>query len=158
MSPILLTLLTIPLAACALPTKGEETPLHDTYQRYRQTVLDGQIVAKRHDYFTPTVLKEIDLASLREIRSLRLNADIDRTLSHYEKITAERGCLTINGYTREDDPITVFIEYKSNDQGWLINSSFLNLAEKKSFRGFIDHALCPIEAREEIMGWAEKRE
>lgn len=158
MPRILLTLLTIPLAACALLTKGQETPLHDTYQRYHQTVLDGRIVAERHDYFTPALLKEIDLASLRELRALTLNADIDRTLSHYEKITSDRGCLTINGYTREDYPITVFIEYESNGQHWLINSAYLNLAEKKSFRGFIDHALCPIEAREEIMGWAEKRE
>lgn len=157
MSRILLALLAVPIAACAAVTERLDAPLYDAYQRYRQTVIDGQIVPKRTEYFTQKVLKGLDITSPRETRSLELNADVDKPLSHYERVEGNRGCLTVNGYTREDDPITVFIEYKSSDQRWLINSSFLNISERKVFKGFFDKVLCPDEAQEEVMGEAEKQ-
>jgi hypothetical protein len=156
-SRALLAILVIPLAACAAVTEPSDAPLYVAYQRYRQAVDGGQIVLQRAEYFTPKALNGLDITLDRDIRSLAIDADVVKTVSHYEKGDGSRGCLTVNGYTRENDPISVFIEYRPSDRRWLIDSSFLNISEKKVFNGFFDKALCPDEAQEEILGDVEKQ-
>lgn len=156
MRRIFSALLAVPVVACAVVTERSDAPLYDTYQRYRQAVVDGQIVPKRTEYFTQKVLEGLDITSPRETRSLMLNADVDRALSHYEKVEGDRGCLTVNGYTREEAPISVFIEYRLSDQRWLINASMLNISEKKVFKGFFDMVLCPDEAQARILPGFDK--
>jgi hypothetical protein len=120
MRTALLSLITIALVGCATVEKQPQT-LYKTFEQCREAIASGTVVAKREAFFTSKVLSEIDATSEADTEALKFAAYIDDERSHYEKMEKERGCLTVNGYGDNGDPVSLFIEYELSDGRWLTN-------------------------------------
>jgi hypothetical protein len=151
MRQLFLAVLLAPIAACAVVPQKPDTPLYETYRHYREAVADGSVVVRRDEFFTSSVLDEIDSTSAKDIKALRIGASVADERSHYEKMEKERGCLTVNGYGDNGDPVSLFIEYRSVNNKWLTSHTNIYIPGKEVFNGFFEKPLCPEEAQEEVM-------
>ncbi len=145
-----LTLIMIAIAGCGTL---EERPqaLYKSFDRYHAAVGSGSVVARRAEFFTPAALKGIDISSKSDVVELSIGSYIGKERSHYEEIHEDRGCLTVNGYQGDGDPVSLFIEYKPVEGKWLMNYTNVHLPQRDRFKGFFEKALCPDEAQEDIM-------
>jgi hypothetical protein len=103
------------------------------------------------------MLKEVEVDPKRQMAVLMLGGHMHQERSHYEKVGEARGCLTVNGYSKRNDPTALFVEYRRIGDAWLIGSLRLYYQDKAEFSGFFDKALCPDEAQDEIMRQFEER-
>lgn len=142
-------LMTIALAGCG--TLEERSPaLYKTFERYHAATGAGSVVVRRAEFFTPAALKEIDIDSKSDVMELSIGSYLRKERSHYEKVADGRGCLTVNGYQQNGDPVSLFVEYKSVKGEWLMNFTNVHLPQPDRFKGFFEKPLCPDEAQEEI--------
>lgn len=150
----ILILAIVALAGCS--SLGQKSPrLIESFERYREAIVAGDVVAKRDEFFAPSMLKTLDVASRHGMYVLTIGHYIRNEQSHYEKIVHGRGCLTLNGYDQDEtDPISLFLEYQNGAEGWRISDVYLYAQEKQDFE---DKALCPDEARAEITRRIEDR-
>jgi hypothetical protein len=152
MRGFLLALLMGSLSACAAVPQQPDTPLYDTFNRYRAAIVDGSIVVRRAEFFAPEVLKEIDITSDEEASALKQGTRIVDERSHHEKVDKSHGCLTVNGYGRNGHPVSLFLDYKRSDDGkWLTTFTRVYVPQPDVFKGFFEEALCPNEAHERAM-------
>jgi hypothetical protein len=153
------TLITLFVVATVGCSSIEEHPqfLHKEFNRYHASVVSGSVVTRRYEFFTPEALKGIDITSESDPMELSIGSYIKSERSHYEQTTPNRGCLTVNGYQDNGDPVSLFIEYKSINGTWLMNYTTVHLPQKNLFKGFFEKPLCPDEAQEELMGEFEKQ-
>jgi hypothetical protein len=147
---VILGLITIAITGCTTLSKSPQT-LHEAFERYQEAVVSGTVVANRAEFFAPEVLSKTDINSETDTEALKLGEYLANEHSHYEKTEQRRGCLTVNGYGDNADPVSLFIEYKMIDGKWLISYTRLYLPQKEGFKGFYEKALCPDEAHDEIM-------
>ncbi len=66
--------------------------------------------------------------------------------SHYQKINGEIGCLIINGFESNSDPVSIYIEYKHEFGQWRVNYMYVNFLENRD--GFVKSPICPDELEE----------
>jgi hypothetical protein len=144
------------LSGCAT-AENHDGVLYRNYARYGHALLDGTAVARRQEFFAPAILDELQVNSKAGQMVILFGKSVAKEQSHYEKAGSDRGCLTVNGYERSGDPVTLFIEYQVAGPGWLIGNLKTYVQEKSEFSGFFDEALCPAEAQVRIESAFEKR-
>lgn len=138
------------VAGCA-SVKEQPLAIYAAFSQYQEVVVAGDLLNRRAEFFTSTALQEIDISSESDAMELSLGSYIAQEQSHHEKVLPERGCLTINGYQANGNPVMLFIEYKQAGKHWLMNYTNVHLPPKEGFTGFINKALCPDESLEEIL-------
>jgi len=138
------------ISGCA-SLKEQSPGIYAAFSRYHEAVVAGEVLTRRAEFFTSTALQEIDISSESDAMELLLGSYIAVEQSHHEKVSPERGCLTINGYQANGSPVMLFIEYKLAGRNWLMNFTNVYLPQKEGFTGFINKALCPDELMGEIL-------
>jgi len=64
--------------------------------------------------------------------------------SYYQKISGDNGCITVNGFEQNGDPLSLYLEYKNRNNLWLVNYIYLSFLDNKS--NFANKPICPNEA------------
>lgn len=134
------------VAGCASVAQKQDT-LYGSFERYSRAIADGDIVARRREFFIPSMLETLNVNSENGRFQLKIGQYVRYEFSHYEKFELNRGCLTMNGRDEDNNPTSLFLEYQENDGAWLISSTYIYVQEKPDFS---EKALCPDEAQEEI--------
>jgi hypothetical protein len=142
----ILILTAIIVAGCASVGQKQNT-LYDSFERYHKAIADGDIVARRREFFVPAMLETLNVNSENGRFQLKIGQYIHNETSHYEKIELNRGCLTMNGHDEDSNPTSLFLEYRQNDGAWLISSTYIYVQEKQDFS---EKALCPDEAQDTL--------
>ena len=140
----------IAVVGCAMVREQPPT-LYETFEGYRDAVASGTVVAWRKEFFTPAALKDIDINSKSDVIELSVASYMAKERSHYEKVEKMKGCLTVNGYQENGDPVSLFIEYKPVGDHWLMSYTNVHLPQKDGLKGFHEKALCPDEAQDKVM-------
>jgi hypothetical protein len=142
----ILILAAIIVAGCASVERNQNT-LYDSFERYSRAIADGDIVARRREFFIPSMLETLNVNSENGRFQLKIGQYVHNEFSHYEKFEVNRGCLTMNGHDEDHNPTSLFLEYREHEGAWLISSTYIYVQEKLDFS---ERALCPDEAQEEI--------
>ena len=130
------------LSSCA-QQEIRNVDLHAKYSQLSTAVKNKSVVEQRTQYFSTKYLKEVNPSDVQSLDLLTLTNYIDKEASHYQKIKDAQGCLTINGFEQAGDPVSLFIEYKNENNNWLVNYIYVNLVENK--KDFMEKAMCPDE-------------
>jgi len=120
-----------------------EPDLYKIYSKLPNLIKSGVIISGREKYFTSSYLTEIDLDDKKSLFLLKLPGYITSTAAHYQKITKNTGCLTVNGFDKNKNPISLYIEYKKNESQWLINYIYLDFKDMET--DFLKGTACPKE-------------
>jgi len=144
------------VAGCA-SVKEQPLAIYAAFSLYLEAVVAGDVLNRRTEFFTSAALQDIDISSESDAMELSVGSYIAVEQSHHEKVSPERGCLTINGYQANGNPVMLFIEYKQAGRNWLMNYTNVYLPQKEGFTGFINKALCPDELMEEILSAKAKQ-
>ena len=143
----ILVLVAMVLVGCA-SIEPNPNVLHDAYGRYGKALADNAVVERKNELFAPSMLSKLDSNSEKDTTELTFGTYLYKERSHYERVDGQHGCLTINGEQEDGKPAAMFLEYQRSSGSWLISNVYVYLQDKpKSF----DRALCPEEARREIM-------
>jgi len=140
-------ILSFTLFACSI-LKVEQTDLYKEYVKQTQAVKNNTIVANRKLFFTSEYLKEVDLTDEKSLLPLKLSKYIHQVSSHYQKLEGQKGCLSVNGIEINEDPVTIYVEYKKEQDLWLVDYMFLHLVE--NYEDYAKEALCPREVESMI--------
>ncbi|MDH2435979.1 hypothetical protein QCD60_25950 [Pokkaliibacter sp. MBI-7] len=131
---------------------GQPSPLLDAFDKFSLEVNENNAFERGPSFFTKGFIEEAQFSKNPDVNKkslLRLYTmhemlkKRENTFEMMEKGGAS-GCLTINGYSSADEPLSMFILYKNSESHWLINQvhvDFLNEGD-----AFTDHAQCPQEA------------
>jgi len=111
-------MLSLVLYGCST-LKTEQTDLYEEYIKQTQAVKNKTIVSNRTSEY------------------------VHQVFSHYQKITDQKGCLSINGIDLNKDPVSLHLEYKKEKGVWLVDYIFLHLIESRE--DYAEKALCPRE-------------
>ena len=142
MNRLILSLLIFFSVGCAI-NGTNETNLYEIYLEHAEYVNGEQIADNREKYFTKSYLREVDVDDEKSLFLLKISKYIDKVDSKYQIIKGGVGCLTINGFEENGDPVALHIEYKNRKREWLINYIYLDLLEDQA--DFENHAVCPDE-------------
>jgi hypothetical protein len=149
----ILILAAVMLAGCGSVEQKQDI-LHKSFERYRKAIADGEVVARRREFFVPSMSEHLDGDLENDLFEITVGHYIHKESSHYETFAQRRGCLTLNGHKEDGTPVTLFLEYQKNETSWLISGSYVYIQLKEDFS---EKALCPEEARQEIERAIEKR-
>jgi hypothetical protein len=142
----ILILAAIIVAGCASEAPKQNT-LHESFERYSKAIADGNIVTRQREFFAPSMLTQLDGNLENDLFEITIGQYIHKEFSHYEKFELNRGCLTLNGHKEDNNPTSLFLEYRQDNGVWLISATYIYVQEKQDFS---EKALCPDEAQEEI--------
>lgn len=141
-------ILTIVFSGCST-LKTNEVQLFDSYNQLFYEVKEGDIIQNRYKYFTNNYLKEVNPEDANSRILLKLSNYINKEISHYQKINDSYGCLSINGFDENKEPLSLHIEYKIENNMWLINYIFVSFLESTS--NYAIQATCPHDAEAKIL-------
>ena len=138
--------LLVSLAGCAsIPSEPqpatEPPPLYSAYQRFRGEVHSENIHTRYAEFFSPDILDGQDAANKDVLQQLLFDDYMVRVHSHHEKISDDKGCLTVNGFDQMGKPLSFNIEYVSVSQRWLIRAT--DIVFVSSARAFSPRGRCP---------------
>ena len=117
--------------------------LFDTYMRYQQEVNEDNIVAVADNYFSPALLGESFPAEPDSVSQLLFSNYMKRVEGHHEAKSPDEGCLVINGYDKQNDPVVFNVKYIPIKDDWLIDKIHVVFVESST--DFTDRAECPAE-------------
>ncbi len=119
--------------------------LYSSFESYKTAVDDGSIAEKFADFFAPKLVGDADVESSSIQSQFSFAQYMHTELGHYQKVTGELGCLTVNGMTSEQSLVAFHIQYESTNNHWLMNDIDVSLME--SVDELKEQALCPDEVR-----------
>jgi len=131
------------LSGCSSTSKSSLTKLYPVYLKYEKTTNEKNIVKLADNFFSSRMLKELEEAgSIADSKDLLLfkNYIINKD-SHYEKINAHVGCLSINGLDEENSPVILSLKYTLMNDSWLIDEIHILYFDSKE--EFTKSAKCP---------------
>ena len=143
--PIILSLL---FSSCAA-LKTDTAQLYDAYNKLSQEVKNGEIVLNRSEYFTTNYLKEVNPNDKNSLLLLKLSNYIYKDVSHYQIFNNNMGCLSINGIDKNNEPLSLHVEYNKKNDAWLVNYVFLSFIENRS--AYTKEAICPRDVEKSIL-------
>lgn len=132
------------LVACGV-TNHQQPTLYSKYSRYSDTVDASNIKTQYSLYFTPAPLDGESLDDPEVVSHLLFPRFMNAEAEHFEAIQGKAGCLTINGTTDQDEPLTLSLQYAKTADGWLINKILIAYLEDPA--NLPDKAVCPDELR-----------
>ncbi len=141
MKHIYILMLSLIIASCV--TTKESTSLFENYNTYV-----SEINKNKSDFFLPMLSKnrvnQINLSNKNEFPVL---SEFPRVLSkiesHYQKLETNKGCLTINGYGKNNKPIVLSIKYLYENNKWGVD--FVEIYYADSIKEFPIKGICPSE-------------
>lgn len=142
MKQIFILIITIILVSCA--TIKENKGLFESYNTYVNEIRKHQsnfilsmISKKRVNKINSLGEKEFPvLSSFPNV--------LFKIKSHYQKLENNKGCLTINGYGKNNNPILVSIKYLYENKKWVID--FVEIYYTDSAKEFQTKGICPNES------------
>jgi len=138
---IFLLSLTFMLAGCA--TLADDGDLYKVYRSYTDSVSVNNVKKNAPDYLTQRMLRAMNLENpLVTGEFVIFNRYFDREINHFENIKGDVGCLSVNGFNKDEEPITLNIEYHYTD-GWRIDYVHVDLKESPS--DFQRKISCPLD-------------
>jgi len=142
MKYIILILAVLISSGCA--TNEELDPvLYDNYVALDKSVKQSNITKEMTNYFTASYLSEVSLSDKKSLLLLNLSGYMGSVKSHYQKINNNTGCLILNGFDENKEPLSLFIEYKNKKSLWLVNYMYISFLKSKN--DFTNSAKCPRE-------------
>jgi hypothetical protein len=140
----LLTLLAALLfmTGCASTSHGPSV-LFQAYSQYKAATNDENIKALADQYFSPALLGESHRTNPDSTRQLLFKNYMTSEESHFERSNQQEGCLTINGYDQDKEPVIIRLKYVSDHERWLIDKIHIALVESRE--DFSKEARCPTE-------------
>jgi len=133
------------MTACAT-TAPEQQPLYAEFSRYRETVNAQNIKMQYPNYFTQAPLDGESLDDPEVVDHLLFPRYMKTKTGNFEKTMNTMGCLTINGFSGEGEPMTLSLEYAETNDGWRINKILMAFFESQT--DLPEGATCPDELRE----------
>ncbi len=140
-------MLTMILYGCSV-LEPEQVDLYENYTKQTQAVKNNIILENRKLFFTNRYLKAVNPDDEKSLLLLKLSQYVDQEVSHYQKMDAQKGCLSINGIELNKDPVSLHVEYKKEHGLWLVDYMFLHLIE--SSEDYVKEALCPRDVENTI--------
>ncbi len=128
--------------------KPKNIDLYEEYVRLSAAVKESLIEKKMSQFYTSSYLKEVNLNDEKSLFLLNLPNYMEKVESHYQKISGDNGCITVNGFEQNGDPLTLYLEYKNSNDLWLVNYIYLSLLDNKN--KFVNKAVCPTEAEKQL--------
>lgn len=117
--------------------------LYQEYSQYERSANKNNIIEVGGNFFTPSLLGKNYQTNPDATNQLLFKNNMVSTDSHYEKISEQEGCLTINGYDEENAPLIFSLKYISTSGRWLIDKIHVVFVE--NVKGFVNSAKCPNE-------------
>lgn len=130
------------LAGCAA-ISSRPGGLYDAYSEYERQADEKNITALADRFFSSTLLGENYRSNPDAAGQLLFKQYMVVEKGHYERIGAQSGCLTINGYDRENSPLIISLKYVPGETRWLIDGIHVVFIE--SDKAFAHAAKCPDE-------------
>ena len=117
--------------------------LYQKYFHYKQETNKDNIIETSSKFFTASLLgsnyqTNPDASSQLLFKNLMVVTD-----SHYEKTDGKEGCLAINGFDEDGDPLVFSLKYTSVNHNWLIDDIHVVFVENS--KEFTKSAKCPNE-------------
>ena len=135
-------ILSMSLFGCSTLTTNE-TNLFEKYQGLSEEISNGSVLKNRSTYFSKYYLSEVTESDEKSHFVLKMPGQLKTPTSHFQSFKNGIGCLTVNGKDSEGYPVSIFIEYTSENSDWLVNYMYLNMIEDES--SFESKAVCPRE-------------
>lgn len=138
---------TLLLLGCAT-TQPASAKLFAAYSDYKASTDEKNIVQLAGRYFAPSLLgvgeKHADDPDAPP--QLLFKNYMAREDSHFERSNQAEGCLTINGFDRDNEPVIISLKYLADRERWLIGEIHVLLVENQGH--FSITARCPDEFQE----------
>ncbi len=129
-------------SGCAVKPSAN-TELYEMYVQLSNSVNSNNIATDKEKFFSTTYLSEVIDDDEKSLFLLKIPSYIKTVDSHFQKFNYEQGCLTVNGFEENSEPVSIFVEYKKEFNRWRVNYMYLNMIENK--REFVNKAVCPNE-------------
>lgn len=124
-------------------TLADDGGLYKVYKSYTDSVSVNNVKKNASKYLTPSMLRAMNLENpLVTGEFVVFKRYFDREINHVENIKGDVGCLSVNGFNKYEEPITLNIEYRYMD-GWRIDYVHVDLKESAS--DFQRKITCPLD-------------
>lgn len=145
MTRLVFLLLALLVTSCASMRGGAD--LYAAYNSYAseierknyQVVID-RYLSNRNKQDVMTQTTNSDFESEFPILS-SFSSTLIKEVGHYQKVTGDKGCLTINGFDSNSEPTSLNLKYVREGGGWKLD--YVQIAYHKSEREFKPLATCP---------------
>lgn len=134
-------LLIIFLASCVSIKDEHNNKLHSKYQMYLTEINKNNIRQLFTKYFSVDLLGTESINDPEITDQLLFKKYMNTYYNHIEKTSNNKGCLTINGFDDENEPVAFNLEYILYNGKWLINDIHILFLDYKS--KFSEVARCP---------------
>ena len=134
-------ILSVLLAVGCSVTQPHKNDLFGFYKVLANEVARSSVVENREKYFSDSYLSEVAVDDEKSTFVLEIPGQLNKVISHYQVVTSDVGCLTLNGLDIEGYPATLSVEYIFKNGYWLVNYMFLEFLEEQS--SFKTEAVCP---------------
>lgn len=139
----LIPLLVIALYGCAHLTKHET--FYSEFCKYSESVRDSNMIENYARFFHPSLTAGIDINEPSTRSQLQFSKYMDKEVAHYEVLHGDIGCLTVDGTSAENNPVSFYVEYKKENDEWLISD--VDVSFHEGVGEYKNEALCPSQTR-----------
>ncbi len=142
MKRLFILMLALFITSCA--TTKESSGLFESYKTYSNKII------KNKSNFIMSMLSKKRVEEIEKLgeKEFPVLSEFSKVLykieSHYQKIGKNQGCLTINGYGKNNKPIVLSITYLNENKRWVIN--FVEIYYADSTKEFHVKGICPSES------------
>ncbi len=143
MKKILIYLALIFYVSGCVTTHPNSSRLYEDFSRYESTANKDNILEVAEMFFSTSILGKDYRNNSDAAGQLLFKNYMTATQSHYEKVSQDEGCLTINGYDEDNTPLIISLKYIPNEGHWLIDS--IHVVYIENAKDFANNAKCPSE-------------
>jgi hypothetical protein len=130
------------IVGCASTNHGPHE-LFKAYSQYKMATSDKNIEAIADQYFSRSLLGDKYRTNPDATRQLLFKNYMASEESHFEQSNSQEGCLTINGYDHDKEPVIISLKYVSVHERWLIDEIHIALVESR--HDFAKEARCTLK-------------
>ncbi len=128
MKNTLISFIAILFIANCVTTYRAPSVLFQTYSQYKESTNENNIKEVANIYFSQSLLGENYLTNPDATSQLLFKDYMMTTANHYEQVSFQNGCLTINGYDKEEAPLIFSLKYILKNGHWLKEAKGSNLS------------------------------
>lgn len=137
-----LLILLVQGCAARVPNDANET-LYLAFEQYKFEANDNNIIHLAPKFFSGMLLKSGYTTDPEARKQLLFKDILNAEVSYFETAVQLEGCLSINGFDKENEPMILSLEYLRSGGRWLINDILVYYLEDAS--QFTGKATCPRE-------------
>lgn len=126
---------------CASPYGGDEV-LYKRYLLYAQESVTGDAEGLAERYFSESMFENVDTKD-RAAAGKYLSTHLATVFSHYERLEGRVGCIAINGFDSDGEPVVVSLLYRNERDIWLVDQ--MHIAFVEGADRFSSESICPDE-------------